>query len=137
MNKYARREDENTQVQKKCTWGRKQRKAGKVQQVIDGGGVQVGACERPGRCQPNPLRINILKSKQVYVHACACMYMYACMYVELVHRVSGSVLTRKLVHPLRGRISETIFLRNLGAIQRQWRRWGDLVNRFRQDTSLF
>ena len=45
-------------VQKKC---RKQRKAGKVQQVIDGGGVQVGACERPGRCQPSPLRKKNLK----------------------------------------------------------------------------
>ena len=36
-------------VQKKV---RKQRKAGKVQRVIDGGDVQVGTCERPGRCQP-------------------------------------------------------------------------------------
>ena len=36
--------------------GGSSRKAGKVRQVIDGGGVQVGACERPGRCQPSPLR---------------------------------------------------------------------------------
>ena len=53
ISKYVRRDNENTNVQKKC---RKQRKAGKVQQVIDGGGVQVGTCERPGRCQPSPLR---------------------------------------------------------------------------------
>ena len=46
VKKHIRRENENTEVQKKC---RKQRKAGKVQQVIDAGGVQVGACERPGR----------------------------------------------------------------------------------------
>ena len=38
---------------------RKLRKAGKVQQVIEGGGVQVGACERPGRRQPSPLRRKI------------------------------------------------------------------------------
>ena len=35
-------------------WG-KQRKAGKVQQVIDRGGVQLGTSERPARCQPSPL----------------------------------------------------------------------------------
>ena len=57
INKYVPgRDNENTEVRKKC---RKQRKAGKVQQVIDGGGVQVGACERPGRCQPSPLRRRI------------------------------------------------------------------------------
>ena len=50
------RENENTEVQKRC---RKQRKAGKVQQVINGGGIQVGACERPERCQPSPLRKKI------------------------------------------------------------------------------
>ena len=44
-------------VQKKC--GRKQRKAGTVPQVIDGGGVQLGTSEGPGRCQPCPLRKNI------------------------------------------------------------------------------
>ena len=32
------------------------RKAGTVPQVIDGGGAQVGASERPGRCHPSPLR---------------------------------------------------------------------------------
>ena len=56
LKKYIRRENENTGVQKKC---RKPRKAGKVQQVIDGGGAQVGTCERPGRCQPSPLRKKI------------------------------------------------------------------------------
>ena len=40
------RENENTEVQKKC---RNQRKAGKVQQAIDGGGVEVGTRERPGK----------------------------------------------------------------------------------------
>ena len=59
---YVRRENENTEVQKKC---RKQRKAGKVRQVIDGGGVQVGTSERPGRCQPSPLW---KKSKHVYLN---------------------------------------------------------------------
>ena len=54
------RENENTAVQKKY---RKQRKAGKVQRVIDGGGVQGG---RPGRCQPTPLR------KKIKV--CLCTY---------------------------------------------------------------
>ena len=39
--------NEKTELVQK-TW-RKQRKAGKVQQVIDGGGVQVGIYERPGR----------------------------------------------------------------------------------------
>ena len=33
-----------------------EKKAGKVQQVIEGGGVQVGTCERPGKCQPGPIR---------------------------------------------------------------------------------
>ena len=56
ISKYVRRDNENTNVQKKC---RKQRKAGKVQQVIDGGGVQLGTSERPGRCQPSPLRKKI------------------------------------------------------------------------------
>ena len=56
LKKHVRRENENTGVQKKC---RKQRKAGKVQQVIDGGGAQVGTCERPGRCKPSPLRKKI------------------------------------------------------------------------------
>ena len=43
--------------------GRRQRKTGTVPQVIDGG-AQVGTCERPGRCQPNPLR------KMIYVYMC-------------------------------------------------------------------
>ena len=45
LKKHTRRENENTEVQEKR---RKQIKAGKVQKVIDGGGVQVGTCERPG-----------------------------------------------------------------------------------------
>ena len=49
-------------VQKK---GRKQTKPGKVQQVMDGGGVQLGTSERPGRCQPSPLRKKI-QVKYVY-----------------------------------------------------------------------
>ena len=61
VKKHIRRENENTEVQKKC---RKQRKAGKVQRVIDSGGVQVGACERPGRCQPTPLTLR-KKSKSI------------------------------------------------------------------------
>ena len=47
---------------KKC---RKQRKAGKVQQVINGGGVQVGTCERPGRCQPSPVRKKMQVNKSM------------------------------------------------------------------------
>ena len=43
LKKHTRRENETTQVQKKC---RRQRKAGKVQKVIDGGGVQVATCVR-------------------------------------------------------------------------------------------
>ena len=50
-------------VQKK--W-REQRKAGKVQQVIEGGGVQVGICERPASCQPSPLRKKNL-SNYIYI----------------------------------------------------------------------
>ena len=46
--------NEKTEVVPK-KW-RKQRKAGKVQQVIERGGVQVGTCERPWRCQSSPLR---------------------------------------------------------------------------------
>ena len=60
LNKHVRRENEYTGVQKQC---RKQRKAGKVQQVLDGGGAQVGTSERPGRCQPSPLK---KKSRYVY-----------------------------------------------------------------------
>ena len=37
----------------------KAKKAGKIQQVVDGGGVQLGTFERPGRCQPSPLRKKI------------------------------------------------------------------------------
>ena len=60
--------NEKPKVQKNC---REQGKAGMVQQVVEGGGVQVGACERPGRCQPSPLRkrkrsINSL-SKEVHL----------------------------------------------------------------------
>ena len=61
MMKQRNETNEKTQVVQKK--GRKQRKAGTVQQVIDGGGVQLGTFERPGRCQPNPLR---KKSKYVY-----------------------------------------------------------------------
>ena len=64
VNKGGRRKNkgkkneknEKTEEQKKY---RNQRKAGKVQQVVEGGGVQVGTCEGPGRCQPSPLRKNI------------------------------------------------------------------------------
>ena len=55
-NEEQKKKNEKTEVQKKC---RKQREAGKVQQVIEGGGVQVGTCERPGRCQLSPLRKKI------------------------------------------------------------------------------
>ena len=51
------RENDNTEeLQEKC---RKQRKTGTVPQVIDGGGAQAGTSERPGRCQPSPLRKKI------------------------------------------------------------------------------
>ena len=55
-NERNGKKEKTDAVQKK--W-RKPIKAGKVQQVIEGGGVQVGACERPGRCQPSPLRKKI------------------------------------------------------------------------------
>ena len=54
MKEQRNKKNEKTEVVKK-KW-RKQRKAEKVQQVMDGAGVQVGTCERPGRCQPSPLR---------------------------------------------------------------------------------
>ena len=57
MRKQRNVKNEKTEVVQK-KW-REQRKAGKVQQVIEGGGVQVGTCERPGRCQPRPLRKKI------------------------------------------------------------------------------
>ena len=53
VNNYVGKTRTNTEVQRKC---RKQRKTGKLQQVIEEGGVQVGTCEGPGRCQPSPLR---------------------------------------------------------------------------------
>ena len=57
MRKQRNEKIEKTEViQKK--W-RKQRKSGNVQQEIEGGGVQVGACERPGKCQPSALRKKI------------------------------------------------------------------------------
>ena len=58
-----KRKNEKTEVQKKC---RMTRKAGKVQQVIEGGGVQVGICERPASCQPSPLRKKNL-SNYIYI----------------------------------------------------------------------
>ena len=54
MRQQRNEKNEKTEVVPK-KW-RKQRKAGKIQRVMDGGGVQVGTSERPGRCQPNPLR---------------------------------------------------------------------------------
>ena len=57
MRKQRNVKNEKTEVVQK-KW-REQRKAGKVQQVIEGGGVQVGTCERPGRCQPSSLRNKI------------------------------------------------------------------------------
>ena len=57
MRQQRNEKNEKTEVVPK-KW-RKQRKAGKIQQVIDGGGVQLGTCERPGRCQPSPLRKKI------------------------------------------------------------------------------
>ena len=64
MREQRNEKNEKTEVVQK-KW-RKQRKAGKVQQVIDGGGVQLGTSERPGRCQPSPLRKKDLK---------ACLYL--------------------------------------------------------------
>ena len=57
MRKHRNEKNERTEVVQK-KW-RKQRKAGNVQQVLDGGGVQLGISERPGKCQPSPLRKNI------------------------------------------------------------------------------
>ena len=58
MRKQRNEKNEKTElVQKK--WRKQRKKAGKVQQVIDGGGVQLGTSERPGRCQPSPLGKNI------------------------------------------------------------------------------
>ena len=51
--KQKNEENEKTEVAQK-KW-RRQIKAGTVQQVIDGGGVQLGTSERPARCQPSPL----------------------------------------------------------------------------------
>ena len=57
MREQRNEKNEKTQIiQKK--W-RKQIKAGKVHQVIDGGGGQQGTFERPGKCQPGPLRKKI------------------------------------------------------------------------------
>ena len=64
MRKQRNEKNEKTAVVQK-KW-RKQRKAGKVQQVIDGGGFQVGTSERPGKCQPSPLRKKYL-GKYVYI----------------------------------------------------------------------
>ena len=56
MRKQRNEKNEKTKVVLRSTKnGRKKRKAGKVQQVLDGGGVQLGTSERPGRCQPSPL----------------------------------------------------------------------------------
>ena len=66
LKKHVRRENENTGSTEKV----KQRKAGKVQQVIDGGGFQVGTSERPGRCQPSPLRKKDLSMSYMYLVSC-------------------------------------------------------------------
>ena len=55
MRKQRNEKNEKTEVLQK-KWRKQRKKAGKVQQVIDGGGVQLGTSERPGRCQPSPLR---------------------------------------------------------------------------------
>ena len=81
-NTHTYRENENTEVQKKC---RKQRKAGKVQQVIDGGGIQVGTCERPGRCQPSPLRKRC-KSILIKYSKYAQVYQYRAIPAALAHK---------------------------------------------------
>ena len=66
--KYKQRRNnktEETKKQKKKENGsgtkkvEKERKAGKVQQVVEGGSVQVGTSEKPRRCQPSPLRKKI------------------------------------------------------------------------------
>ena len=57
QTEQKKRKNEKTEVVQK-KW-RKQRKAGKIQQVIDGGGVQLGTRERPRRCQPSALRKRI------------------------------------------------------------------------------
>ena len=58
MRKQRREKNEKTEVVPGTKKWRKQRKAGKVQPVIDGGDVQLGP-ERPGRCQQSPLRKKI------------------------------------------------------------------------------
>ena len=62
MRKQRNEKNEKTDILHK-KW-RKQKKAGTVSQVIDGGGAQVGTSERPGMCQPSPLR---KISKYVYI----------------------------------------------------------------------
>ena len=57
MREQRNEKNEKTHIiQKK--W-RKQIKAEKVQQVIDGGGGQHGTFGRPGKCQPGSLRKKI------------------------------------------------------------------------------
>ena len=66
LKKHIRRENENIEEQKKC---RKQRKAGKVQQVIDGGGVQVGACERLREVPTEPAQ----KHLSMFIPGTSCL----------------------------------------------------------------
>ena len=58
MRKQRNEKNEKTEVVQK-KWRKKKKKAGKVQQVTDGGGVQLRTSERPDRCQPSPLRKKI------------------------------------------------------------------------------
>ena len=54
-NKHIR-EIEKTRTRKYKKKGYKAKKSWKGPAIKDGGGVQAGTCERPGRCQPSPLR---------------------------------------------------------------------------------
>ena len=67
MRKQKKRKNEKTEVvQEKWRKKMKSWKLLKVQQVIDGGGVQLGTSEGPRRCQPSPLRKKI-KVMSIYV----------------------------------------------------------------------
>ena len=67
MREQRNEKNEKTEVVQK-KW-RKQRKAGKVQQVIDGGGVQVGACERLREVPTEPAQ----KHLSMFIPGTSCL----------------------------------------------------------------
>ena len=71
MSEQINEKNEKTEVVQK-KW-RKQ-KAGKAQQVVDGGGVQLGTSERLATCQPSPLRKKIKVSTPEYDYTICFSY---------------------------------------------------------------